>query len=247
MVSVNGENTSILSEEVVQQGDPLGPFLFSLALHSVISKLSQRHPKVLSPCYLDDATIIGSKQEVVSAFVEMKDELASIGLDLREDKCEAYCPSGIVDWDLPIPVRDEGLEILGTPVGSDSFFKEKCIEIVKCEKSHFLAKLPLLDDMQSALLLLRYCPVPKITHLLRTVPPSLLSEAADPDLHDAMVIKAFENIVGCCYLNALESSQLRLDIQQRRFGLRSAKHSTFEAFLGGWSNTLGHLLIVMVV
>ena len=61
----------------------------------------------------------------------MKDELASIRLDLREDKCEAYCPSGIVDWDLPIPVRlrDEGFEILDTPVGSDSIVKEKCIEI----------------------------------------------------------------------------------------------------------------------
>ena len=38
-----------------------------------------------------------------------------------------------------------------------------------------------------------------------------------------------------------ESSQLRLHIQQRGFVLWSAKHSTFEAFLGGWSNTLGHL------
>ena len=54
----------------------------------------------------------------------MKDKLASIGLDLREDKCEAYCSSGIVDWDVPIPLRDERLEILGTPVGSDSFDKE---------------------------------------------------------------------------------------------------------------------------
>ena len=43
-------------------------------------------------------------------------------------------------------------------------------------------------------------------------------------------------------INSLKCSQLRLDIQ-RGFGLQliSAKYSTFEAFLGGWSNTLGHL------
>ena len=238
VVSLNGQDTTIQSVEGVQQGDPLGPFLFSLALHSVISKLCVRHPTVLIPCYLDDATIIGPKQDVISAYLEMKDRLVNIGLDLREDKCEAYSPSGIADWVLSIPIRDEGLEILGTPIGSDSFVREKCIETVKCERD-FLAKLPLLDDMQSGLLLLRYCAVPKITHLLRTVPHSLIAEAAE--LHDTMIVKAFENIIGCGALNALECSQLRLDIQQGGFGLRSAKHSAFEAFLGGWSNTLGHL------
>ena len=238
VVSINGKYTSIQSEEGVQQGDPLGPFLFSLGLHSVVTKISERHPKVLIPCFLDDSTIIGSKQEVVSAYLDMKDGLATIGLDLREDKCEAYCPSGISGWDLPIPVRDEGMDILGTPVGTDSFVRAKCLDIVKRE-GDFLVKLPLLDDVQSALLLLRYSAVPKITHLLRTVPPSLMSEAAE--LHDSMIIKAFENIVGCGTLNGLECMQLGLDIQQGGFGLRSAKHSTSEAFLGGWANTLNHL------
>ena len=109
---------------------------------------------------------------------------------------------------------------------------------MKCE-SDLLAKLSLLDDMQSALLLLRYCSVLKITHHLRSVPLSLISEAAE--LHDTMVIMAFQNNFACGSPNALESSQLKPDIQQEGFDLRSAKHSTFEAFLGGWSNTVGHL------
>ena len=44
----------------VQQGDPLGPLLFSLALHPVLAKLRAACPELLlNAWYLDDGTLIG--------------------------------------------------------------------------------------------------------------------------------------------------------------------------------------------
>ncbi|XP_062518571.1 uncharacterized protein LOC134193752 [Corticium candelabrum] len=74
---------------------------------------------------------------------------------------------------------------------------------------------------------------------LRTVPTSLISEAAN--LHDSLIIQAFESIVGCGSLDELERLQLGLDIQQGGFGLCSATQSASEAFIGGWANTLHYL------
>ena len=112
------------------------------------------------------------------------------------------------------------------------------LDIVQKE-SELLDKLPLQNIIQSALLLLRYCTVPKFIYLLRTVPTSLISEAAN--LHDSLIIQAFESIVLCGSLGELECLQLGLDMQRCGFGLRSATQSASEDFIGGWANTLHYL------
>ena len=51
----------ILSEEGVQQGDPLGPLLFCLTLHPLLSQLQSE----LKIFYLDDGTVGGSTESVL--------------------------------------------------------------------------------------------------------------------------------------------------------------------------------------
>ena len=46
----------ITSVEGVQQGDPLGSFLFSLALHSILTKANIHNRNTPMPSYLDDIT-----------------------------------------------------------------------------------------------------------------------------------------------------------------------------------------------
>jgi hypothetical protein len=56
----------------VQQGDPLGPVLFSLTLMPMIKKIAEKCPNLkLNAWYLDDGTIIGSPEdcaEILSLF-----------------------------------------------------------------------------------------------------------------------------------------------------------------------------------
>ena len=62
--TLEGKPYSIVSKEGVQQGDPLGPFLFSLALQPILVKAREENPSVLYPSYLDDITLLGPISEV---------------------------------------------------------------------------------------------------------------------------------------------------------------------------------------
>jgi hypothetical protein len=54
----------IKSCEGVQQGDPLGPFLFSLVLHVLIRKIEKEFPNLkLNLWYLDDGSLVGKNDE----------------------------------------------------------------------------------------------------------------------------------------------------------------------------------------
>ena len=50
-------------------------------------------------------------------------DLLEIGLKLKDEKCVAFSPNGMQDWDLSIPVRSDGSVLLGTPLGNKPFVK----------------------------------------------------------------------------------------------------------------------------
>ena len=131
----------------------------------------------------------------------------------------------------------DGFELLGTPVGSDTFVKDACRG--KVEKLNpLLSKLSLLQDAQIGVLLLRYCGVPKIMNLLRTVPPCLVDVACVQ--HDDNIVTTFEEIIGIKCTDT-QKQQVRLSIKNGGFGLTSARDTAPSAFLGAWANSLNHL------
>ena len=68
----------------MQQGDPLGPLLFCLTTHPLVSQIESE----LSIWYLDDGTI-GDTAEVVTRNLEIvRREGAELGLHLNEQKSE---------------------------------------------------------------------------------------------------------------------------------------------------------------
>lgn len=59
---------SILSSALgVQQGDPLGPLIFTLTLHPLVNKISSECTLDFHAWYLDDGTIVGDTLEVSKA------------------------------------------------------------------------------------------------------------------------------------------------------------------------------------
>ena len=55
----------LTSEQGVQQGDPLGPFLFALAWHRVVRSLPSG--LMMNVWYLDDGHVGGRPEEVAQA------------------------------------------------------------------------------------------------------------------------------------------------------------------------------------
>ena len=133
-------------------------------------------------------------------------------------------------------VKTNGLECLGTLIGSGEFVKNSCLQQVKTGKS-LLSKLPYLQDAQTASLILRYCGVPKILHLLRTVAPKLTNTTVNE--HDNAIRLTFENIISCNLSD--RNYQQQLSLKHGGFGLITATEKTSSAFLGAWANTLTNL------
>ena len=75
-----GEYT-ISSQAGVQQGDPLGPFLFCLVLQILVNKIKQEIPTLsLNSWYMDDGSLFGSVPDVLKAWDIIKESGAELGL-----------------------------------------------------------------------------------------------------------------------------------------------------------------------
>ena len=169
----------------------------------------------------------------------LKIKYCKIGLHLRVDKCEAFSPSGINDrnWQLSVHVKKNVIVVLESPIGHKSFVQDVCLKQADSAKV-FLSKLPRLNDAQTVLLILRYCGIPKISHLLRCIPPFVIDTAARE--LDCTIITTFDSIIGC-KLSVEETRQLLLPISLGGVGLTKSSSTSSVDFLSAWASSLYHL------
>ena len=127
---------------------------------------------------------------VLTAFHEPKVAFSGLGLDIANRKCEIYrqhtapeCPQN------SIPTLSFRITILETPIEMNS---EACVNSAR-EGGHHGNKLVSLNDLQSAVLCLRYCNVSRLISLMRTVSPRLVYLAAEA--HDLLTRNKFTSLL----------------------------------------------------
>ena len=106
--------------EGVQQGDPIGPLLFCLTIHRMITQLQT----AFNVWFLDDEAIGGNVLELNRALTTIEQECEQFGLYLNVNKCELVCPSlsdmaSLLDAFPDLKVVDSAsANLLGSPLGN---------------------------------------------------------------------------------------------------------------------------------
>ena len=82
----------------MQQGYPLGPFLFCLALQILVRKIHIEIPNLkLNSWYMYDGGLFGSIADVLQAWNLIKEHGPALGLFVNAKKCELILLSGHLD------------------------------------------------------------------------------------------------------------------------------------------------------
>ena len=170
------EDQIIYSQCGVQQGDVLGPLLFSLGIHHMLEEVDQTFHPTLNKWYLDDGSIVAPLPAIPSLLHSISSLSQQVGLRLNLSKCVLLHGPGITsippglqslqlrDW------SDNGTKVLGTPIGSQRYTLQLLTE--KFDECKFLAdRILQLPHLQMAWRLLTHCSgFCKVNFLLRVVP-----------------------------------------------------------------------------
>ena len=222
----------LTSKEGVQQGDPLGPLLFSLLIQKLIAAIAAKCPKLVLSCwYLDDGVLAGRTADVAEALRVIAEVGPDLGLELNLGKNEA-----VFFWDdtpdpFPPQVKRfrDGFELLGSPIGGEAFCTAFISKFTAKAVKHTLGPLSSLDDPQVVHMLIRLCAsFCRVVHLLRAV-PTLFAKRAIAEFDNA-VQKALAHGVAVLFpQQAL--LQLRLPIAIGGAGMRRAAEHSAGAYL----------------
>jgi hypothetical protein len=228
-----GEFT-IASAEGVQQGDPLGPILFCLAIHDIITSLQSE----FNIFYLDDGTLGGPVEVVKADIIKLEKAASEINLFLNHDKSEIISidePSkaSILSLSPNFTVVDPAkVTLLGSPIGG-----EESLHVVwesKIEQLETLgSRLKLLQAHDALCLLQNALAIPKVMHILRTA-PSFRSRVLDS--FDCVLRSLLESI---CNIHLSEQNwiQASLPINLGGLGIRSVTMLVPSAFLASAAGT----------
>ena len=187
----------LLSTTGVKQGCRLATALFCLTIHPVLKAVQRKHPSVRVIAVADDITLIGPREDILTAVTTLADGLANLSLTISPTK------SHFVDHHHPQhrnrtcphvgAILDAGWRIEYTKTAA---IAGACLGTCDEERSAWYSQRvaehdALFDALgnaaftnspqagtQTAFLILLYCAAPKLNFILRTAPPQVIDQAA---------------------------------------------------------------------
>lgn len=231
---LNWNGNLILSERGCQQGDPLGPLLFSLTIHPIVRKVTCE----LNLWYLDDGTLLGYTPDVAESAKIVQQESRTIGLELNPTKCEVSVFGDNQDFSLSliedvIPgirlLDDTSAELLGAGLTVESTRRILTKKISTLQLfSEKLAKLP----SHLAFYLLKHSfAIPRIVYILRC---SEVWKCEDLIATYDEVLKSTLISIVNGHFNSDQLVQSSLPVKRGGLGVKLCSHLALPGFLSSW-------------
>ena len=119
----------------------------------------------------------------------LQERLGVEGISLNRRKSQALLADGVGSEQLTeeqrvamdttaLAVVRQGMRVVGVPVGTEQFQRDFLQEAVKGEPAELVRALVPMEDAQASFQILRLSSTSRLSHLLRTVPPSITCQAA---------------------------------------------------------------------
>jgi Reverse transcriptase (RNA-dependent DNA polymerase) len=231
----------IFSEEGVQQGDPLGPLLFCLALHEPLQEFQSE----FISGYLDDIALGDSVSRVIQDTIRLEQAAERIGLKLNHSKCQVI---GLNTISRPVwTVGGLNFEecalndacLLGSPLTEQGIDAAVLACQVKLQTA--LPRLHLMSAHEALFLLKNSLAVPKLQFTLRTAPCFIGSGVVSFD----MVVRAALSRSLNLAIDDSAWEQASLPVRWGGLGVRSAAALSTSAFLASRAASQELLQIIL--
>ena len=226
----------------VQQGDPLAPLLFCL----VTQQLTQSMASPLNTWYLDDGTVGGSVEVVLTDLELVIQKGREVGLDLNLAKCEAFVCGGDQESMAAATARifnfvpeiglptGEDLSLLGSPL-----LPEGIVSALKEKTATIRLLTGRLEELQAhhALFLLKNClSASKVMYVILSSPAWKHRDKLQ-ELDD--VIRSSLSIITNTAMNDTTWKQATLPVSRGGLGIPRTEERSLPAYLASVFSVAG--------
>ena len=196
----------------VQQGCNLGPLCYSAGSLKILKEFRANPPVpgARAVSFIDDITVIlppelSLDMAAIGKVTEwLQERLGVEGISLNRRKSQALLADGVGPEQLTeeqrvamdttgLTVVRQGMRVVGVPAGTEQFQRDFLQEAVNGEPAELVRALVPMEDAQASFQILRLSATSRLSHLLRTVPPSITCQAAAN--YDALVEWALASII----------------------------------------------------
>ena len=225
------------------------PALFSIGQHAALAAVqAQLLPGEALHAYLDDVYAVVQPNRVRPVYELLARHLHTHAhIQLNSGKTRLWNQAGqqppntedlgSSTWvgNPDLPREQQGLTILGVPVGSPEFVQAQ-LQHIQENHATLLQQLPHLNDLQVSWLLLLYTASPRSNFLLRLLPPNITATFAQT--HDAAITACLAQLLEQQDMPAPALARAHLPLAAGGLGLAPATFLAAAAHWASWADAL---------